>query len=83
MNNFGGIQWQLDGSEYQPPAVDELSERVIHALESLESILSEAAFKRRYDIIDKSIRTFSALTLHMVQQSAIEYERDHPNEPMQ
>jgi hypothetical protein len=80
MQDFNGIHWQLDGSEYQPPKTDELSEAVIQALEHLESLLSEAAFQRRYDVIHKTIKTFAALNTHLVRDAAEQYENDQHKE---
>jgi hypothetical protein len=83
MQDFNGIHWMLDGSEYQPQETDELSEKVIQSLENLESLLSEAAFQRRYDVIHKAIRTFAALNQVLVQDAVKQYETDNPSEPMQ
>jgi hypothetical protein len=68
------VAWAIDGSIQN---VDDLSERVITALEELESLLSEAKHQKRYDILHKTIRTFAALNMHMVQQAASEYQQQN------
>jgi len=69
------VAWALDGSIQQ---VDELKEAAISALENLESVMSEAAFQQRYDILHNVVRTFSMLNSVIIQESKQRWQADHP-----
>jgi hypothetical protein len=74
------IGWSIDGSIQN---VDDLQERVITTLESLESLLSEAKHSKRYDVIHKTIKTFAALNMVLVKDAAAEYQQQNPGESIQ
>ena len=74
------VGWCIDG---EVKNFDDLSERIITALEDLESLLSEALHSRRYDILHKTIKTFSALNMALVQKAAHDYQQQNPNESVQ
>jgi len=71
------VAWALDGKVHQ---VDSLKERAIEALETIESILSEAAHSGRFDILSNTIRCFAMINSVLVEESKQRWQADHPGQ---
>jgi hypothetical protein len=69
------IAWAVDGSIQQ---VDELKESAIQALEQLESIMSEAAFRQRYDVLHNVVKTFAMLNSVIVSEARQRWQSENP-----
>lgn len=69
--------WVLNGKRQE---VDLMAELAIDALENLERVLQKAVEAGRFDVLHKSIKTFSALTLYMVKHASQEYAEQHPGD---
>jgi hypothetical protein len=71
------VAWAVDGNIHK---VDELKEAAISALETLESVMSEASFQKRFDILHNVVRTFAMLNTVIIEESKQRWLQDHPGE---